>query len=426
MSEEHDSWFKEAFGVDLGQVAQGIKDEASAVVGQVVSTATQVIQGVEGAVSEAAGAVGGAVKKVAGAVSPAGDTGGGSAGGGGTGSFPLSGSVGRGGKNAANDVRAVQGALGLTSDGRCGPQTIAAIEAFQRRIGQSRPDGRVDVGGATERAMASGAQAATSPAPQPSPVGEDDGVLGQVESGATALLGGIVDLGKGVAQGAGQLLDSPKSDTSDNAPVSGEGEGQDRNAMTAAVAKALNVQIEAQVPPKSDLITQLNELDDFRDTNPSPVPPNETSVGAVRPSVLANQVKEKKFEIEQLEITRSNLCKKARADARVAENNLKQSLKVAFFAPGSTLLAGTVATFAFQLGGVAMSAGGSLAMLGVLTAGIVAEHEAFRNYRDTLRSIVDKAHLDLILLNTKIAVERNRLAAMQSPTVRPEDLPDVR
>ena len=80
--------------------------------------------------------------------------------GGGTGKFPLSGSVGRGGQNGANDVKAVQKALGIGVDGDCGSKTIAAIEAFQRSIGQETPDGRIDAGGPTERALASGAKPA--------------------------------------------------------------------------------------------------------------------------------------------------------------------------------------------------------------------------------------------------------------------------
>jgi peptidoglycan hydrolase-like protein with peptidoglycan-binding domain len=71
-----------------------------------------------------------------------------------TGSFPLGGSVGRKGKNAPGDVGAVQRALGIASDGECGPKTIAAIEAYQRKLGAAKPDGRVDAGGATERALA--------------------------------------------------------------------------------------------------------------------------------------------------------------------------------------------------------------------------------------------------------------------------------
>ena len=71
----------------------------------------------------------------------------------------------RGGQNAAGDVKAVQKALGITADGLVGPQTIAAIAAFQKKMGMAAPDGRVDKGGATERALSSGAQPAAAPPP---------------------------------------------------------------------------------------------------------------------------------------------------------------------------------------------------------------------------------------------------------------------
>lgn len=192
MSDEHDSWFKDAFGVDLGQAAQTVKDQAVAAVDQAKSTVTQVVQGVQGAVEgaldEVTGAATAVVKKVAGAVSPSG-AGGVAGAGGGTGSFPLGGSVGRGGKNGASDVRAVQSALGITADGQCGGQTIAAIEAFQRKQGQPKPDGRVDAGGATERALASGGAS----------------FLDKALKGAGDLASGLKDLGGQVVDGVGSI-----------------------------------------------------------------------------------------------------------------------------------------------------------------------------------------------------------------------------
>jgi len=218
MSDEHDSWFKDAFGVDLGQAVQGIKDEASAVVGQVASTVTQVVQGVQGAVEgmigEVTGATAGVVKKFAGAVSPSDAGGGGSGAGGGAGSFPLRGSVGRGGKNAPNDVRAVQAALGIGVDGQCGGQTIAAIEAFQRNTGRAKPDGRVDAGGPTERALASGARSQAA-APSDAPQGDQEqGLIDSVLEGAKDLGRKVivaVDEEVGTAEGlAGELFDRAK------------------------------------------------------------------------------------------------------------------------------------------------------------------------------------------------------------------------
>lgn len=74
----------------------------------------------------------------------------------------LGGSVGAGGRNARSDVLMVQSALnlraraGLAEDGVCGKNTIAAIRRFQQTLGLERPDGRVDPGGPTERALNGG------------------------------------------------------------------------------------------------------------------------------------------------------------------------------------------------------------------------------------------------------------------------------
>src|SRR5262245_34794820 len=72
-------------------------------------------------------------------------------------------SVGRGGKNCPGDVKNVQEWLNshrafylhtIKEDGKIGPETIGAIEEFQRRkVKMSRPDGRVDPGGPTLRAL---------------------------------------------------------------------------------------------------------------------------------------------------------------------------------------------------------------------------------------------------------------------------------
>lgn len=138
MSGEQDSWFKAAFGVDLAAAAEKLRTEAGAALGHAKVAVEQAVA--SGAAAE--------------------------------GSFPLGGSVGRKGKNAPGDVRAVQQALGIAIDGECGPRTIEAIEAFQRHLGATKPDGRVDAGGATERALAGLPR--TSPAPT-SPAGDSTG-----------------------------------------------------------------------------------------------------------------------------------------------------------------------------------------------------------------------------------------------------------
>ena len=89
--------------------------------------------------------------------------------------FEISASVGRGGKNLQEDVEAVQTALNrrtdakLPVDGRCGPATIEAIVEFQRALGQSKPDGRVDPNRGTARALAASGKVGKPP-PPPNPM----------------------------------------------------------------------------------------------------------------------------------------------------------------------------------------------------------------------------------------------------------------
>ena len=130
MGDEQDSWFKKAFGVDPAEAFQGIQDFGG-----------QVVQGVQQAVSGVAEAAAGAAKKVTGsgsaptpkpAAPPTSATP--------AGSFPLSGSVGRGGQNAAGDVKAVQKALGIPADvaeeRRFLPARIAGGARFDAKAGE--------------------------------------------------------------------------------------------------------------------------------------------------------------------------------------------------------------------------------------------------------------------------------------------------
>jgi peptidoglycan hydrolase-like protein with peptidoglycan-binding domain len=101
------------------------------------------------------------------------------------GAVRLAGSVGAQGRNAEADVRLVQAALNrrasarLVEDGVCGVATIGAIVAFQKGLGHQSPDGRIDPGGPTERALNGhavtppGAADAQRPAPR-APVEHED------------------------------------------------------------------------------------------------------------------------------------------------------------------------------------------------------------------------------------------------------------
>jgi peptidoglycan hydrolase-like protein with peptidoglycan-binding domain len=89
--------------------------------------------------------------------------------------FEISASVGRGGKNLEDDVLAVQAALNrrlgarLDVNGRCGSDTVEAIVEFQRALGQSKPDGRVEPRRGTARALAASGKIGKPP-PPPSPL----------------------------------------------------------------------------------------------------------------------------------------------------------------------------------------------------------------------------------------------------------------
>jgi peptidoglycan hydrolase-like protein with peptidoglycan-binding domain len=223
MSEEHDAWFKDAFGLDVGEAVAKIKDAAATVINEAKGVEAQVEGAVEGVINQVTGAAAGLVKKATGAAGASGPK---TAAGGGTGSFPLGGSVGRGGTNAPNDVRAVQKALGITADGQCGGQTIAAIESFQRNHGLPKVDGRVDPRGATERAMSSGGSGARAAgASSASDGGSSGNLLDQIEDGAQGLFNqakagaaGLIDDAANLGKSALNAVENAdlRADTSGN------------------------------------------------------------------------------------------------------------------------------------------------------------------------------------------------------------------
>ena len=83
--------------------------------------------------------------------------------------------VGKGGKNNLDDVKAVQEALNqrggakLNPDGKFGPKTLKAIEEFQRKLGQFKPDGVIQPGRGLRGALSGAAQIPPTPA-EPKPI----------------------------------------------------------------------------------------------------------------------------------------------------------------------------------------------------------------------------------------------------------------
>jgi hypothetical protein len=215
MADEHDSWFQ-PFGFDPGEAAakamaaaraqaealqaqaeQAIREKVAAAerfvekpIDTVVDGAKKVIKKIEDGASGAAKAVGGIVSPgpksaPAGGSGPPGSVSG------------LGGSVGAGGKNNPDDVRAVQAALGIDVDGQCGGGTIAAIKAFQKSIGMGNPDGRIDVGGRTAAALAGGGGGKAAAG--------DDAPSGALAS-ATGILSGAFDSAAGALSVLGDAL----------------------------------------------------------------------------------------------------------------------------------------------------------------------------------------------------------------------------
>jgi len=89
-------------------------------------------------------------------------------------SLGLRGAVGRGSRNDPADVQIVQEALnrrldaGLKATGKCDAKTLKAIEEFQRALGQRRPDGVIQPGRGTARALVGSGRLPPPPeAPKP-------------------------------------------------------------------------------------------------------------------------------------------------------------------------------------------------------------------------------------------------------------------
>jgi hypothetical protein len=254
MADEHDSWFK-PFGFDPAKAAaealQKVKAAGAAVVEDVKAFGQKVETAVVDGAKKVANAVPGGGPKPA--PKPAAPSDGGSSSSGGGSVLSLTGSVGAGGKNNPDDVKAVQRALGISDDGKCGGGTINAIKAFQTTLGHKNPDGRVDVGGGTAKALAGkaggggggsgggaggggaggdaggGSSPAPAPAPDPSPAPapEDEGfladlkkkVVGKLESAA----GAVKELGGKVLKGAEDLAGGAKKALGGNLGGSGGG-----------------------------------------------------------------------------------------------------------------------------------------------------------------------------------------------------------
>lgn len=262
---------------------------------------------------------------------------------------------------------------------------------------------------------------------------EEDSDLG------SSLLGGISSLASGIrdkaedfasqateAIGAAEnvAVETASGAVNDVKNLANKSDTNGQDGPSADLGPAVRAELVAQINglgAGTGIIGELNDLDNFKETDV--VPDVVQSFAGQSRDSLERQIKEKEFTIAQQEATRINIAKKTRADARLATENMKRDMTAAVLAPGVSVPFIILATK-----GVA-SPGGSLALLGAMCAALLAEHTILSKYRDTLRLSVDKAKGDMRIINTTIAFENKKLAAMRdalnnAPTVPVIDVPE--
>ncbi len=300
MGDEQDSWFK-PFGFDPGKFAEEKLKAAEAKVSALMQEGKAVVEKVESTISDGA-------KKVVSVVADGPAAASGSKAGGGSVSS-LGGSVGAGGANNPDDVKAVQAALGLGADGNCGGGTVSAIKAFQKSIGQANPDGRVDPGGATARALASGGGGGVGGAAAPATNAADDseGFFEKLQAGAGAakdfggkLLNQVQDEAKGALEGGdglgGGLVQDAKSALADPGAARSSLEGNANQDLAQGLIDAMKNGRDLSflvtrfksmsMEEILDVMTRLKnagKLDDFQNRLPSGNPRVAVAMLTVKP-----------------------------------------------------------------------------------------------------------------------------------------------
>lgn len=124
-------------------------------------------------------------------------------------SSSITASVGNGGTNTPADVLCVQKLLnqragaGLTEDGKCGAKTIAAIAKFQQsQLQMAKPDGRIDAGGRTWKALTG--QAVPPPPAATTNAGSNESP--KTESSMNVATGSVHDTPPAAPTGSGKLV----------------------------------------------------------------------------------------------------------------------------------------------------------------------------------------------------------------------------
>ncbi len=240
---------------------------------------------------------------------------------------------------------------------------------------------------------------------------------------------------QGAAAVVSNLASTAAADTSGDQPADpNAANAGDNEELAQKVVAELNKQLDAKVANEQTanqgIFDELNHLEDNRETNTIPSAP---SFDDFEPRELQRKIKEEQAAIPQLEQQRLDRAKAARADARAATEKLKKDATFALFAGGVSASAATVTGIVARIV-VAGSGGASLALLASLTAACIAELKIWSDYRDTLRTLVDKAKADIKVINTNIEFSKEKIEAMQKalkeaqakqPQQEPIDLGDI-
>jgi hypothetical protein len=202
-------------------------------------------------------------------------------------------------------------------------------------------------------------------------------------------------------------------------------------AVTAELEKQLKAKVESETAGSKGLFDELNNLEKSTETNTIPKVP---AYDDLTPAELNRRITEETAAIMGFEQQRLDRAKTARADARAATSKLERDAKYALYGGATGSATGAITTMlvikiAAKVGiaTLAMGPGGPtlLLMMG-LVGTIIAELKLWEDYRDNLRTLVDKAKADIKAINTNIDFSKAKIKAMNDVLTKPPvDLGDI-
>jgi chemotaxis protein histidine kinase CheA len=201
--------------------------------------------------------------------------------------------------------------------------------------------------------------------------------------------------------------------------------------VVTEIEKQLRAKVESESARSKDLFDELNNLEKSTDANTIP---KVATYDDLTPQEINRRITDELAAIMSLEQQRLDRAKTARSDARAATAKLERDAKYMLFtgasAPATGPVVGTIIARILVRG--AAAAGGSgpgLATLGVmvvLVAAIIGELKLWQDYRDNLKTLVDKAKSDIKGINTNIEFSKAKIKAMNQVFTNPTvDLGDI-